>query len=795
MKKLGLLWVMASALMLCLTYTSCDELDDLLEDSETSEGQAFFPSDFASKTVAAWYAYTDKDKDKTKTEAVFLFTDQTFVVTKNKVYSKEDGRSPERGVEAIGTYQLTEGDFDNGKASVIISDGETMTVEIKDGKMTTQMGDEVYIRQDNSKLPKASQPSQGGSDDGNALEPFFPKAYANKNINAWYKYSGTMSVEAGYEMKYTAAIYFFKDNTYVATTNALMTTPEGQQIPQRVISRLGQYEIIQGDWTNGKIRITIDEKNSITIELKNGQLSIADLESGGQEVLIYKKQDNTKVPEASEPTENGNQGGGDQSQQGPAYFPNTYDINKVVAWYSYTESEPAETRVEAVFLLNDGTVLVTEHKIFEQSLQIPDNRNIFLIGSYTLSGNYDNGTADVIISEGYFEVGSKKNITITNGNLVVEYNNNMVYTRRELKDLPEPLEPEQGGNGQSEAKLVAWYTHSVVEGGREYTIAIILLDNGTVAFTSTPAPDGSGAMAMTTILGVGTYKIIEGDLTSGTIEIVMFDEPKQFTASNGVVVAIEDGSPVTYFQQDNSKYNGSTNFGNGDDQGGDDNPGGDDVTGNSIYGTWVDDLAYPYGALTLNSNGMGIMYEEDFEFTYKDGILVYDQESNYMVTIDGDVMTWSYIDEEYGLMDPQVWYRSNASFDKKVSDGRWNGFVGEDGDDHGMVYIFNGNDIDIYIIAWGEHLKGSFTHEGGVMSVNLSKGYNARIGDEESWSWEAGNLDPETLELTPGYSWWQMDEEVLRERQQEVAKFTFALVSDVKAYGNLYRCNVIKKAK
>ena len=677
MKKFKFLVGLVAAVMFSLTYTSCEELENLVDDSEenVSGDVAFFPKAYADKEIAAWYSWTEKDKDKTKTEAVFLFKDNTFVVTKNKVYSKEDGRNPEREIEAVGQYSLIEGDYTNGKAQVVIADGGTMTVVIKDGKLTTEMGDEVFIKQDNAKLPKATDPTGnnnqgGGNNQNNGLEAFLPTAYANKTISGWYSYGGTMS-DSGYDIKFVAAIYFFDDYTYVATSNMLLSGPNGEY-PQRAIITSGAYKILEGNLTTGKIELTINASTSMTVEIENGQLKA--IEQG--ETVIYTKQDNSKLPQPSEPTENGNQGGGNQDDQGPAFFPNTYDISTVVAWYSYTESEPMETRVETVFLLEGGTVLVTEHKIFEQSTQMPDERYIFVVGSYKLSGDYDNGTADVTIIDGYLEKGSKKNITITNGNLVFEYNNNFVYTRRELKDLPEPLEPDNQGGG---------------------------------------------------------------------------------------------------------------------------NQGGDgDITGNSIYGTWVDDLANPYGTLTLNSNGTGLMWDESFNFTYEDGFLVYDQESKFQITIEGDVMTWAYIDESTGDVFPtgDVWYRANGSFDKKVSSGRWNGLMGEDESDCGIVYFFYENEVEIYIIAWGEQLKGSYTHEGGVISFNLREGYNARIGDTESWSWEAGNLDPETLSLTEGYEWWQMDSEVLSERKQELEKFTFALVSDVKAYGGLFGRNMtIVKAK
>lgn len=677
MKKITILLALAAAFTLSLTFTSCDEKENLDKEQAGDIIKAYLPIEYANKQVAAWYMLTDQSDNKTKIEAVFLFTDSTLAVTKVKIYSESDGRKPEYDINATGRYAIIDGDYSNGKANVVTGEGMTFEVTIEDGKLKA-MGEE-FTKMSNSLLPSAYNPNGGGNNNqgggnnqggDNDMPPFFPKSYADKNISAWYSSSESEAAQ-GYVFNNTSSIYFFEDNTFVTTLNTSTSSQHGQH-SDRLITAEGSYQVIEGNFTTGKIIIT-DGKNSMTVEIQNGQLKIKDTET--PEVFIYSKQDNSKLPQPSDPTENGNQGGDYQDEQGPAFFPTTFDINNVVAWYSYTESEPMETRVEAVFLLNNDTVLVTEHKIFEQSIQMPDDRNIFVIGSYTLSGNYDNGTADVTIIDGYyFQKGSKKNITITNGNLVLEYNNNLVYTRRDLKDLPEPLEPRnQGGNGQG---------------------------------------------------------------------------------------------------------------------------GGDDVTGNSIYGTWIYDLANPYGTLTLNSNGTGTMWDEDFDFTYKNDTLVYDQESKYVITIDGDVMTWAYIDEEYGMMEPQVWYKSNATFDKQVSTGRWNGLMGEDGSDCGIVYFFYENEVEFYIIAWGEQFKGSFTHEGGIINFNLREGYNARIGQEGSWSWEAGNLDPETLRLTEGYEWRQMDNEVLSERKQELEKFTFALVSDVKAYGSLFsQTMTIVKAK
>lgn len=114
--------------------------------------QAYLPAAFAdSNAVAAWYMNVTEGENSLKLESVFLFVDGTLVVTKSKFYTNKDGRQPEYGVNAYGTYELTDGDFNNGVASVVLSDGSKFEVEIEDGVMLA-MGDYFSI-QNNDDLP------------------------------------------------------------------------------------------------------------------------------------------------------------------------------------------------------------------------------------------------------------------------------------------------------------------------------------------------------------------------------------------------------------------------------------------------------------------------------------------------------------------------------------------------------------------------------------------------------------------------------------------------------------------
>ena len=115
--------------------------------------QAFLPAEYAdSNAVAAWYMSVDEQENRVKYEAVFLFEDGSLVVTKSKFYTKADGRNPELEILAIGQYKLTDGDFDNGIASVILSDGSVMDVEIDGGVLYAM--NEAYVKQKNNMLPE-----------------------------------------------------------------------------------------------------------------------------------------------------------------------------------------------------------------------------------------------------------------------------------------------------------------------------------------------------------------------------------------------------------------------------------------------------------------------------------------------------------------------------------------------------------------------------------------------------------------------------------------------------------------
>ena len=139
--------------------TYCAEAEENAENGEGNEGgdstftekaEAYLPSDYADKPLAAWYSLTDEEKGKIKIEAIFLFDDNTLIKTTSKVYSAEDGREPSNELEAEGEFTITSGDYENGAAHVVAGEME-FDVTISDGVLSA-MGAE-FIKQDNADAP------------------------------------------------------------------------------------------------------------------------------------------------------------------------------------------------------------------------------------------------------------------------------------------------------------------------------------------------------------------------------------------------------------------------------------------------------------------------------------------------------------------------------------------------------------------------------------------------------------------------------------------------------------------
>lgn len=132
---------------------------------------------------------------------------------------------------------------------------------------------------------------------------------------------------------------------------------------------------------------------------------------------------------------------------------------------------------------------------------------------------------------------------------------------------------------------------------------------------------------------------------------------------------------------------------------------------------------------------------------------------------------------------------------KEVSlEGRWNAYPDDQPNDYRFSFIFKGNKLDVYIIAWGEHFSGTYTYADGKINYNITEFKKAWSGvtfDEQgnmtSYSWMAGDMDQETFALVEGYQWYDMSAENKSDRKDVLSSFDFKVdASGTKADCDLF---------
>jgi hypothetical protein len=136
--------------------------------------------------------------------------------------------------------------------------------------------------------------------------------------------------------------------------------------------------------------------------------------------------------------------------------------------------------------------------------------------------------------------------------------------------------------------------------------------------------------------------------------------------------------------------------------------------------------------------------------------------------------------------------------------GRWDGVP--EGVEVGIgkqriTLIFDGNKVDVYIVAWGDHLKGTYTYENDKLnfSFNNNDAFDALIINDSyrGWNMSDGALDPETFELTYTdelpYRWYKMDEEQFNMDVDFLKEFTFKIIDERKAVGGPMNLEFIRR--
>ena len=257
---------------------------------------AFFPSDFADKKVEAWYMFKETQKDGTqRVTAVFCFSDGSGVAT---TYRLKSSGAESKEIEGVFDYTVDSGDYTNGKVGVIMG-GSKMEFVIADGVMTSMFLEHEMTKQDNSKVPAASKPTENSGDNGgnggsgdnggsgeNNVEnldvpAFLPSEYANKTVVAWYI---AVIERSPTQVKIEAAI-LFDGGKMIVTKHKVKS--DGRET--REVEFSGVWELLSGDYENGTVSI---EGGAMEFTVVNGEMDV----QGGH----YVKQENSDLPEPSE---------------------------------------------------------------------------------------------------------------------------------------------------------------------------------------------------------------------------------------------------------------------------------------------------------------------------------------------------------------------------------------------------------------------------------------------------------------------------------------------------------------
>ncbi len=292
MKRASLLTILIA--LMAMFFAACGD-DSSSNGPSSDEPTAFFPSDFANKKVEAWYMYKETQKDGTqRVMAVFCFSDGTGIAT---TYRLKSSGAESRIVEAVFEYTIESGDYTTGKVSVSMAGGMKRSFEITDGDMNSPLLEHALTKQDNSKVPAASEPGEnpgnGGSGDngdpsgGNGsvenedVSAFLPTEYAKKTVVAWY----SAEIERSPTQVKIEGVFLFDDNTMIVTKHKVKS--DGRE--SREIMFSGPWELLEGDYESGKLSI---DNGDMEVTIVDGSIDVQ-----GER---YVKQDNSKVPAASD---------------------------------------------------------------------------------------------------------------------------------------------------------------------------------------------------------------------------------------------------------------------------------------------------------------------------------------------------------------------------------------------------------------------------------------------------------------------------------------------------------------
>ena len=125
------------------------------------------------------------------------------------------------------------------------------------------------------------------------------------------------------------------------------------------------------------------------------------------------------------------------------FFPTGYNAEDVVAWYAsgldtLVESSQTKIMVIAVYLLKDGSYVVTESKVKYKTDRTVIEKEVSTTGTWSGSGeDYRNGNFEMTVEDMVMP------IEIVNGSFVIEGEESPMAFSLMTSDVPEPSEPSK----------------------------------------------------------------------------------------------------------------------------------------------------------------------------------------------------------------------------------------------------------------------------------------------------------------------------------------------------------------
>ena len=186
-----------------------------------------------------------------------------------------------------------------------------------------------------------------------------------------------------------------------------------------------------------------------------------------------------------------------------------------------------------------------------------------------------------------------------------------------------------------------------------------------------------------------------------------------------------------------------------------------------LVGVWQDTNENNGWVLTLDKDGSYSKAMDDFK---EEGTWIYDKGTLSLLANDNTRMDYDKVlllggkaalvlhggDEESAW--DELYYKKGATVQSgALKDGRYdaphNGIKGTGNYDRTVTFIVKGNQLDLYVHAWGTHLQGTYKIENGYLKFNATKGWYGQSGEG---GWFAGEAEIDFENFTfgnPNYHW------------------------------------------